>query len=118
MYVYVGVSLFHRCCYGGKEDVREGGVTVGRGGQLHHHHWSLLMQSQLWTLHLPFRQMDGMTSISQAINVRVMYILILRNYRYVLAVGLESGQIFLHFCSLDPLEWNLALRLDTRFNKH
>ena len=68
MYVCVGLSLFHRCCYGGTEDVREGGVTVGRGGQLHHHHWSLLTQSLLWTLHLPFRQMDGMTSISQAIN--------------------------------------------------
>ena len=86
MYVCVGLSLFHRCCYGGKEDVREGGVTVGRGGQLHHRHWSLLTQSLLWTLHLPFRQTDGMTSISQAINVRVTYILILQ-----VCIGSWSG---------------------------
>ena len=32
--------------------------------------------------------------------------------RHVLAVGLESGQILLHYCRLSPLEWNLATALN------
>ena len=51
---------FHRCYYGNREDVREGVVTVGRGGQWHHLHWSSLMQSQPWISHLPTHKMDGM----------------------------------------------------------
>ena len=39
--------------------MRERGVTVGNDGQCHHLHWSSLMPLQLWTLHLPFYQMDG-----------------------------------------------------------
>ena len=50
---------FHRCYYGNRENVREGVVTVGRGGQWHHLHWNSLMQLQLWTLHLLSHQMDG-----------------------------------------------------------
>ena len=36
-------------------------------------------------------------------------------FRHILAVGLESGQIHVHYCSLDPLEWNVAMSLPPRY---
>lgn len=48
-----------RCCYGNREDVREGVVTVEEGGQL----WLLLLNSvtlsQLWILHHLHHLMEG-----------------------------------------------------------
>ena len=42
--------------------------------------------------------------------------IVILSHRHVLAVGLESGQILLHYCSLsDSLEWNLATTLEPTY---